>query len=297
MRKPRPHQIVFAIGVLFAVFTIASGIMPTLTHWHDDSPIERRGVHQHPDRAQGRVLRVGIGDVARRRVARVAAGPRTTSAVRPTTAAPSKKNAKRRFADFRAGVWMQTLLRDPAAGIMHSCIYFGFIGLFIVTVVLRDRPPAARLAEVPARPGLRGLLGVRRRLAGVVFLVGIGWAIVRRYVQRPYRIRIKTKPEDAVILGTFLLIGLTGFFTEGARIALLGRPAFEKWSFIGYPLSSLVKTWSPHTLSNAHRWLWAIHVVAFLAFLAILPITKLRHMFTSPMNMYLQRSRTARRAR
>ena len=41
-------------------------------------------------------------------------------------------------------------------------------------------------------------------LAGVVFLVGIGWAIVRRYIQRPYRIRIKTKPEDAVILGTFL---------------------------------------------------------------------------------------------
>ena len=31
---------------------------------------------------------------------------------------------------------MRTLLRDPAAGIMHSCIYFGFIGLFIVTVVI-----------------------------------------------------------------------------------------------------------------------------------------------------------------
>ena len=38
--------------------------------------------------------------------------------------------------DFRAGVWMQTLLRDPAAGVMHSCIYFGFIGLFMATVIL-----------------------------------------------------------------------------------------------------------------------------------------------------------------
>ena len=28
----------------------------------------------------------------------------------------TKKNAKRRSSDFRAGVWMQTLLRDPAAG-------------------------------------------------------------------------------------------------------------------------------------------------------------------------------------
>ena len=38
--------------------------------------------------------------------------------------------------DFRAGVWMQTLLRDPAAGLMHSFIYFGFLWLFIATVVL-----------------------------------------------------------------------------------------------------------------------------------------------------------------
>jgi Fe-S oxidoreductase len=125
-------------------------------------------------------------------------------------------------------------------------------------------------------------------LAGVVFLIGIGWAIVRRYIQRPYRIRIKTKPEDAVILGTFLLIGVTGFMTESLRIALVGRPAFEKWSFVGYPLSGLVDTWSASGLQDAHRWLWAVHVIAFLAFLAILPVTKLRHMFTSPMNMYLK---------
>ena len=37
------------------------------------------------------------------------------------------KNAKRRLKDFRAGVYMQTLLRDPAAGIMHSLIYFCFL--------------------------------------------------------------------------------------------------------------------------------------------------------------------------
>ncbi len=39
----------------------------------------------------------------------------------------TKRNAKRRFEDFRAGVWMQTLLRDPAAGVMHACLYFGFV--------------------------------------------------------------------------------------------------------------------------------------------------------------------------
>ena len=40
----------------------------------------------------------------------------------------TKSNVHRRLRDFRAGVWMQTLLRDPAAGLMHSFIYFGFLG-------------------------------------------------------------------------------------------------------------------------------------------------------------------------
>ena len=38
----------------------------------------------------------------------------------------------------------------------------------------------------------------------------------------------------------------------------------------------------------AHRWVWVVHVLAFLTFLVMIPTTKLRHMFTSPMNMYLR---------
>jgi len=197
----------------------------------------------------------------------------------------TKKNAKRRFADFRSGVWMRTLMRDPAAGLMHSCIYFGFIGLFIATVLLEvDHQLPEQLKFLSGNT--YKAYAFMADLAGVVFLVGIGWAIARRYVQRPYRIRIKTKAEDAWILGTFLVIGVTGFAIEMFRIALSGRPDFEKWSFIGYPLSALVDTWSLQTLSNWQRWMWIVHFVAFVAFLVILPTTKLRHMVTSPMNMY-----------
>ncbi len=107
-------------------------------------------------------------------------------------------------------------------------------------------------------------------------------------MQRPYRIRIKTKPEHAVILGMFFVLAITGFATEMVRIALEGRPAFEKWSFIGYPLSALVDSAAPSTLDTWHQVLWCVHVAAFLTFLLVLPITMLRHMFTSPLNMYLR---------
>jgi hypothetical protein len=55
-------------------------------------------------------------------------------------------------------------------------------------------------------------------------MIGVVWAIVRRYVQKPYRIRIKSKPEHAVILGTFFVIGVTGFGAEMFRIASSARP-------------------------------------------------------------------------
>ena len=203
---------------------------------------------------------------------------------RPDNRATTSKNVKKRMARFRAGVYMQTLLRDPAAGIMHSLIYFGFLILLGVTT----------LSEVDhiMPQGLKFLVGTTYQayafvgdLGGVIFLVGIVWAIMRRYIQRPYRIRIKSKPEHAVILGTFFLIGVSGFLAEAFRIAAFGRPEFEVWSFIGYPLSALFE--NVDNVSGWHQAWWIIHVLSFIVFLAILPVTMLRHMFTSPLNMYL----------
>src|SRR4029434_10208945 len=62
----------------------------------------------------------------------------------------------------------------------------------------------------------------------------------------------------------------------------------EKWSFIGYPLATLFDGLALSTLDTWHQVMWCTHVVAFVVVLAILPITMLRHMFTSPLNMYLR---------
>src|SRR4051794_19968537 len=199
----------------------------------------------------------------------------------------TKKNVHRRLRDFRAGVWMRTLMRDPAAGMMHSFIYFGFLVLFAATIILEidhQLPEDLKFLHGKVYQSYSAIADV----FGVVFVVGILWAIGRRYIERPYRLRIKTKPEDAVILGTFLVIGITGFLIEGFRIAYEGRPSFEAWSFVGYAFSGLVDGWAAETIRDLHRTMWVVHFAAFAAFLVILPTTKLRHMVTSPMNMYLR---------
>src|SRR4029077_13564221 len=53
-----------------------------------------------------------------------------------------------------------------------------------------------------------------------------------------------------------------------------------------YPLSAAVDG-SSH-LSGGHQAWWMVHVLCFVTFLVLLPITMLRHMFTSPLNMYLR---------
>ena len=288
---PKPHQVVLGIGVLAAVGTLASGLAPEITGWHDDSRIAREVFVNVPAALEVAfyvAVATGLFVTAWLTSLRV----RNYERGKPDNRRTNRGNVHRRMRDFRRGVWMRTLLRDPAAGVMHSMIYFGFLVLFIVTVILEiDHQLPDSLKFLHGRT--YQAYAFTADLFGLVFLAGITWAFVRRYAQRPYRIRIKTKPEHLVILTTFAVIGVSGFVAEGFRIAALRGAAgpganFEKWSFVGWAISSIFDGWHVQTLLDLHRWAWTTHVIAFLAFLVILPTTMLRHMITSPMNMYLK---------
>ncbi|HEX2039727.1 MAG TPA: heterodisulfide reductase-related iron-sulfur binding cluster [Acidimicrobiales bacterium] len=282
-RRLRPSQLALLIGGGMALVTAGSGIVAALAQEHDDSPIQREVFLNIPGPVRAlfyttlTVLFLAVAWLFSKRIENWERG-------RPDRRATTRKNIGRRLADFRAGVYMQTLLRDPAAGIMHSCIYFGFLVLFAVTTVLEINHQLPEDWKFLHGDVYRGysLIG---DVAGVVFLIGIGWAGWRRWVKRPYRLKIKTRAEDYVILGTFAVMGVSGFLVEGARIALAGRPEFEKWSVVGWPLSNLFDGMG--ALPRVHSALWGLHFLSFVSFLIILPITKLRHMFTSPLNMYL----------
>ena len=191
-----------------------------------------------------------------------------------------------RFRQLDRGLRMRTLLEDRAAGLMHAAIYYGFVVLFLGTVTLEiDHllPEAFKFLHGRTYQVYSLILD----LAGVVFLAGLAWAFVRRYLQKPWRLKAKTKPEDGWILGLLAAIGITGLLTEAARISLEGLPDFETWSFVGYALAP----WFPAaTAGSWHQAFWILHAVAFLVLLVVLPTTKLRHAVLSPANMFLSPS-------
>jgi Fe-S oxidoreductase/nitrate reductase gamma subunit len=289
-KRLRPYQLSIAIGIGVGLFSVVSGILPLITGWKSDSEIHREvfgGIPGPMKIAFYTVIPAMIVWGSFRFADRIRNWERGAPDRRRTT----PKNVKRRLADYRAGVYMRTLLRDSAAGLMHSMIYFGFLVLLGVTTTLEidhQMPESLKFLH----GGVYQAYAFVGDAAGVVFTVGVLWAIIRRYVQKPYRIRIKTKAEHGIILGVLLAIGVTGFGAEMFRIAAstaAGKDMdFEKWSFVGYPLASLVDGASLGTLETWHQGWWVAHVITFIAFLAILPITMLRHIFTSPLNMYLK---------
>src|SRR5215210_7090055 len=134
-KRVKPHQLVVGIGCFIALFTLVSGIIPQITGWHDDASPSREVFGGIPG-----ALQVAFYTVVPMMLVwgaivfadRVRNWERGAPDRRRTTT----KNAKRRLADFRSGVYMRTLLRDSAAGVMHSMIYFGFLALLGVTTVL-----------------------------------------------------------------------------------------------------------------------------------------------------------------
>jgi len=289
-KRLRPYQLSIGLGIGIAAFTVMSGIIPQFTKWHSTSEKTREVFVGIPGPLQIAFYTV-IPAMLLWGAFRFADRMRNWERGAPDRRRTTPKNIKKRLADYRAGVYMRTLLRDSAAGLMHSMMYFGFLVLLGVTTVLEidhQMPESLKFLHGGVYQGYV-FIG---DLAGAVFVGGVVWAILRRYVQRPYRIRIKTKPEHAIILATMLIIGITGFTSEMFRMAWQQASgidlSYEKWSFIGYPLSQLVNGSSVSRLQFWHQFMWSTHVVSFIVFLALLPITMLRHIFTSPLNMYLK---------
>jgi len=279
----KPRHIPYIVGGSFAAITALSYLGEQVWVVEDESTIQRPYFLNIPSAIQAAFYLVMVISILwgawafSKRMQNWERGA-------PDKRATNKKNIKRRVEDLRAGLYMQTLLRDPAAGIMHSLMYFSFIILLAVTTIGEIN------LQVPA--SLKFLHGDTYKayaliadLAGIAFLAGVFWAIGRRYIQKPYRIRIKSKPEHAMILGTMAAIGITGFLAEAFRIALVGMPDFEKFSILGYPLARIIQDVS--WLSGGHQVMWILHIMSFVVFLVLLPTTMLRHIFTSPVNMYL----------
>jgi len=168
---------------------------------------------------------------------------------------------------------------DIAAGTMHILILWGFLGLFIGTVLISADYWLFHFLKGPVYVWYSICLEV----AGLMLIIGIVWAMIRRYLQRVQR--LENRFEDFFVIFLLFLVGLSGFVVEGIRLAVQ-RPEWGTWSFAGYWMS-LLFTQSKNAQS-AYPYVWWIHALLSLGLIAYIPFCKLFHILAAPTSIYLE---------
>lgn len=137
-------------------------------------------------------------------------------------------------------------------------------------------------------------------ILGLLVIVGLGMAIYRRYVMRPARLQnVPTSDptlenvsyavarDDAYVLTMLTFIVLSGYLTEGLRIAVT-EPDWAAWSPVGRLIAAGFLSLGDPTNQTLHLVVWSLHILTAFGILASLPFTKLFHIVSTPLNIYFQ---------
>ena len=207
--------------------------------------------------------------------------------------------------------------RDRAAGVAHFLVFWGFITLFIGTVILTIDYDIVRNAtnalgeeqsffEGTFYLGYSVILDTMG-LAAVLGMLYLGWRRAFGHKAALDYTRAE-KPEggysrDEFVKGDWLFLGLlfallsTGFLLEGFRIRASGFPSFEVWSPVGWLLAKGVRGVGigAGAAADVRIASWWIHAVIALGFVAYIPFSKAMHMLTNTANLVAFDRASARR--
>ncbi len=192
--------------------------------------------------------------------------------------------------------------RDSFAGAAHALIFWGFVALFIGTLIIMVDHDFLRSIS-PQLQFWRGdfylWYSLLLDLMGVGFLAGLMMMGVRRWRLKPKQLdysrpdrksgeydRTGYVRDDQIFLWGLFCIGVSGFLLEGLRIAA-DRPPYEVWSVVGWQIANgadLVGI-TLESANRLHLWTWWIHGILALGFVAYIPFSKAVHMLVDVANL------------
>ncbi|MHB8170974.1 MAG: heterodisulfide reductase-related iron-sulfur binding cluster [Thermincolia bacterium] len=172
----------------------------------------------------------------------------------------------------------EKFLRDKFPGFMHLFIFWGFLVLTVGTAIVALQ---ADFGIDVLKGNFYLFFSLAMDLAGLVIIIGILMAAYRRYIVKPDR--LDTNRDDGISLLLILLILLTGYVIEGLRIAGTGDP-WAAWSPVGKIFAQLFNGMGGESIAGAYTFLWWLHFILAMGFIAYLPYSKLFHIITGILN-------------
>ncbi|HMK36267.1 MAG TPA: respiratory nitrate reductase subunit gamma [Desulfomonilaceae bacterium] len=171
--------------------------------------------------------------------------------------------------------------------LIHSLIFYSFFARFalsLLTLLLQNLSPEGERTLILVNKD-SSFVAAFNDLTGVFILVGVTWAIVRRYITKPDY--VSTEEQDIVALVIIGLVTFSGFILEGIRFHTAHIPPEVALSaFAGYVISKLFSVvhvgWQ-----SIYGYMWYVHALLWALFIAYLPFGKLRHIITTPLSLLL----------
>jgi len=179
--------------------------------------------------------------------------------------------------------FMQTkLLREKLAGILHLCIYWGFVVLLLVVAesIIEGFVPHFSFAFL-GRP-VYSIITVTQDLFGALVFFTVVFSLFRRYVGTPKRLQVEasSKADATFILILIMLVMVTMFGQNIERIALGHSEGYR-------PVSDfLFRLFSPQGSDTMYDVYWWAHIAVVLGFMNYLPYSKHFHVLSSVPNTF-----------
>ncbi|MFB6284641.1 MAG: heterodisulfide reductase-related iron-sulfur binding cluster [Halobacteria archaeon] len=188
------------------------------------------------------------------------------------------------------GTNKKQVYQDLFAGVMHTFIMWGFLTLLIATTILGiDLDLYRPITDESFFVGDFYLsYSAVVDFMGLLFVVGVGMALYRRYLVRDSRLwHEHTSMEDDLFIWTLFVLGVGGYIQEGIRILGTGFPDFADVSFVGFFVANVFRSAgvTEAGAQAAYPVLWWMHALIALGFVAWLPYAKPFHMISSFANV------------
>jgi hypothetical protein len=175
--------------------------------------------------------------------------------------------------------------RSASRWLMHLMILGGFVLMFALDLVVTLSLDVLRYGPMMEEGGWAKLWlrDFGFDLVGLMMLVGLCMAAVRRFLLKPDMVR--TELPDVASIVFLLAVVLGGFVLEGMGIAgsIPGHTSNVEYSFVGYALSIVM----PASAGEWYDAAWLVHGVMSALLIAYIPFSKLFHMIASPIAIEL----------
>jgi Fe-S oxidoreductase/nitrate reductase gamma subunit len=194
---------------------------------------------------------------------------------------------------FQRSTWSSRRVASCA----HLLVFSGMLVLTLGTILIAIEHLGASLAgRSPTDPLFhKGLYFAIYELLmdafGVALLLGSGWFLARRmgWGNKQGSESIAGNRGDIWLLASLMMLAASGYLVEGLRIlwAETGQPGFSPVGLLAAWLFTAAGTTST-SAAAIHLVLWWCHAVAALAFIAVIPYTRLLHAIAGAIQLATQ---------